>query len=268
MPVDFQFKQKYTMDDLLRIMEILRSDEGCPWDREQTHSSIRHNFLEETYEVLEAIDTRNSGLLQEELGDVLLQVVFHARMEQEAGTFGFTEVTDGICKKLIERHPHIFADTVASTSEQVLSNWDDIKRRTKGQASQSEAMNSVPKVFPALMKSQKIQAKASKAGMDWQDAEGAFKKLEEESAELKRALADGNPEQVLAELGDLLFSAVNIARFCGCEAETALSLATDRFVKRFTFAENRCSELSLDMKTLPPEELDKLWELAKAQERQ
>lgn len=260
---DFEFKNKYGIDDLLHIMRILRAPGGCPWDAEQNHNSIRHNFLEETYEVLEAIDTDNAVLLEEELGDVLLQVVFHTQMEDEKGVFDFSDVCDGICQKLIVRHPHVFGDVSVSGSGEVLKNWDDIKRRTKSQKTQTEAMASVPEVFPALMKSQKIQGKAAKAGFDWENADGAFDKLLEESDELKSALASGDKDAVEDELGDLLFSAVNIARFCGCEAETALDRATKKFMCRFAAVESEAAKRGIDMKTSAPELLDRLWEEAK-----
>lgn len=260
MSADFKLKDRYEIGDLLEIMKILRSQSGCPWDREQTHKSIRHNFLEETYEVLEAIDNSDTKLLEEELGDVLLQVVFHARMEEESGGFSFSDVSDGICKKLIVRHPHVFSDTSVSSSGEVLENWDTIKRKTKGISSQSEAMAKIPDVYPALMKSQKVQEKAKKAGFDWDNADGAFDKVAEESEELKEALSKGDGERILDELGDLLFSVVNVARFCSVDAETALSRATDKFIKRFTAVERLAIKRGLDMKSMPLQELDRLWE--------
>lgn len=259
----FKFKDKYDIHDLLEIMRILRSPGGCPWDREQDHKSIRYNFLEETYEVLEAIDTSNAELLKEELGDVLLQVVFHSRIEEEAGSFTFTDVADGICKKLIVRHPHVFSDISVSNSDEVIKNWDEIKLKTKKIASQSEAMAAVPKVYPALMKSQKIQDKAKKAGFDWDGPDGAFDKIYEEADELKDALKTDEHDRIQDELGDLLFSVVNVARFCGCDAETALSGATDKFIKRFTVLEGLAKDQGIDMKKSSLPELDKLWDEAK-----
>jgi tetrapyrrole methylase family protein/MazG family protein len=166
MSVNFEFKENYTFNDLVEIVKILRSPGGCPWDMEQDHKSIREDFLEETYEVLEAIDTENKVLLEEELGDVLLQVVFHAQISKEDNDFDINNVTDGICKKLIIRHPHVFSDVTVNSTEEVLSNWDDIKRQTKSQETQSVAMAAIPKTFPALMKAQKVQKKAKKAGFD------------------------------------------------------------------------------------------------------
>ncbi len=161
--MQFERKEKYTIDDLLEIMEILRSPEGCPWDREQTHKSIRNNLIEETYEAVEAIDTENSELLCEELGDVLLQVVFHAQLEKEKGGFDFSNVVDGVAKKLIERHPHVFGDVTVKDSSEVLANWDAIKRRTKGRKTIADVLEGVSPALPALMRSQKLAKKAAKA---------------------------------------------------------------------------------------------------------
>ncbi len=263
MAVDFQFKDSYVFDDLVEIVRLLRSPGGCPWDIEQTHTSIRENFLEETYEVLEAIDTLNKDLMQEELGDVLLQIVLHSDMAREEQWFNIDDVCNDICKKLIIRHPHVFGDVTVSSTGDVLKNWDDIKRQTKKQSTQSEAMAAVPKTFPALMKAQKIQGKAKKAGFDWDDADGAFHKIAEESAELRDALLKGESSCVEDELGDLLFSVVNVARFCKVDAETALEKATKKFTARYTIVERLAQEKGIDMKTSSIEVLDELWEEAK-----
>lgn len=263
---DFVFKKKYDFYDLVNIMRILRSPGGCPWDAEQSHETIRENFLEETYEVLEAIDTKNPSLMQEELGDVLLQVVFHACMSEEDNEFDIGDVTDGICKKLIVRHPHVFGDAEVRDSADVLKNWDEIKRRTKAQKTQSEAMAAIPATYPALMKAQKVQSKASKGGFDWRDGQGAFAKIAEESAEFSEAVAGGNHEKIEDELGDLLFSVVNAARFCDCEAETALEKSTKKFMRRYALVEKAAAEKGIDMKTASIEQLDELWDAAKKQD--
>ena len=263
MSVNFEFKENYTFNDLVEIVKILRSPGGCPWDTEQDHKSIREDFLEETYEVLEAIDTENKVLLEEELGDVLLQVVFHAQISKEDSDFDINNVTDGICKKLIIRHPHVFSDVTVNSTEEVLSNWDDIKRQTKSQETQSVAMAAIPKTFPALMKAQKVQKKAKKAGFDWPDAEGAFNKVLEETEELKEVFNSDNKDRIEDELGDLLFSVVNVARFCDCNAESALERATMKFMRRYTEVERLAEEKNIDMKTSSIETLDKLWESVK-----
>ena len=260
---NFDFKQNYGIDDLLRIMEILRSPGGCPWDAEQTHESIKKSFIEETYEVIEAINKKDRELLLEELGDVLLQVVFHAEMEREIGSFDFSEVADGVCKKLIERHPHVFGEVKVNGTDEVLSNWDDIKRKSKGQKTQGSSMMKVPRELPALMRAQKIQSKAKKAGFDWDDMSGAFEALESEIKELKAAVQSKDSDAIEDEFGDVLFSCVNIARFIDVDSEEALTRANDKFMSRFLVVEKLAEERDIDMKNTPIEELDKLWDEAK-----
>lgn len=263
----FKFKDSYGIQDLAEIVRILRAPGGCPWDREQTHKTIRRDFLEETYEVIEAINKNDTELLKEELGDVLLQVVFHSQIETEKGSFDLNDVADGICKKMIERHPHVFGTAVAENSEQVLENWDAIKKRTKNQKSQTDSMLSVPREFPALMRADKVQKKASKVGFDWDSAEGAFDKVEEELAELKAAVNKGDGTNTLEELGDLLFSVVNVSRFIGVDSEEALTNATDKFIDRFSKVEKLAAEKGIDMKSAELRELDKLWDIAKASKK-
>ena len=259
----FELKENYGVGDLLKIMELLRSEDGCPWDREQTHGSIRRNFIEETYEVAEAIDQQDAALLQEELGDVLLQVVFHSRMEEEKGTFSFQDVCDGICKKLILRHPHVFGDVVADTSEQVLKNWDEIKKKEKGQKTQTDAVRAVPKTLPALMRSAKVQSRGAKTGFDYPALSDAMGDLESELAELKQAVQSGVQEDISEEFGDLLFSCVNVSRFLSLDAEEALSFATEKFITRFAQVERLASEQGVNMKEASLETLNELWAQAK-----
>ena len=260
---NFQFKENYDINDLVDIVEILRSPDGCPWDREQDHKSIRRDFLEETYEVIEAINKDDKDLLLEELGDVLLQVVFHTQIEREKGTFDLSDVADGVCKKMIERHPHVFGDVNVTTSEQVLDNWDVIKKRTKSQKTQTESMLSIPREFPALMRADKVQKKAAKVGFDWDSVEGAFQKVHEELDELKEAVMMGAQDNAREELGDLLFSVVNVSRFIKVDSEEALTGATDKFIDRFSKVEKMADERGLVMKETSLEELDKLWDEAK-----
>lgn len=261
--MDFQQKPKYGFEDLLQIMKMLRAPGGCPWDREQTHKSIRQNFIEETYEVIEAIDTEDRELLKEELGDVLLQVVFHSEMESEVGSFDINDVCDGICKKLIVRHPHIFADVKADTTDEVLSNWDKIKMQTKSQKTQSDAMDSVSKSLPSLMRSEKLQKKAAKVGFDWPDVSGALQKVEEETQELKKAIEDGDKKGMEEELGDLLFSVVNVSRFLKVDSEEALYHACDKFTNRFRMVEVLAKERGIAMESAPLSLLDSLWDEVK-----
>lgn len=263
MAVNFVLKLKYDVSDLLEIMKILRSPEGCPWDREQTHESIKKSLIEETYEVVEAINKNDKELMTEELGDVLLQVVFHSQIGAENGEFDFSDVCDGICKKLIERHPHVFGDISVKDSGEVLENWEQIKSRTKHRKTQTDKMLSVPRELPALMRSAKIQEKASKVGFDWEDVSGAFQKLSEESDELKEAVQNNDRENMTEELGDLLFSVVNVSRFINVDAEEALTASTDKFLNRFAIVERLAKERNIDMSTSSIEELDSLWDEAK-----
>lgn len=260
---DFVFKDKYSIDDLLEIMKILRAPGGCPWDAEQTHESIKKDFIEETYEVIEAINKNDKVLLEEELGDALLQVVFHCEIERASGSFDFSDVTDGICKKLIERHPHVFGEVEVSSTDEVLSNWDDIKRKSKNQKTQGSSMLKVPRELPALMRAQKIQSKAKKAGFDWDDMSGAFDALESEIRELRQAIAEKNQAYIEEELGDVLFSAVNVSRFIGVDSEEALTKSNEKFITRFLEVERLASEREIDMKNTPIDELDELWKEAK-----
>jgi tetrapyrrole methylase family protein/MazG family protein len=263
MSIDFEFKDKYNIDDLISIVTLLRAPGGCPWDREQTHESIRKNFIEETYEVIEAINKNDTDLLKEELGDVLLQVALHTEIEREAGRFDFDGVCDGICKKLIVRHPHVFGDVTANNGEEALASWDAAKQSTKGIKSQSEAMDTIPLELPALMRAQKVQHKAAKVGFDWDNADGAFDKLYEEINELKNAMAQGVQADIDEELGDMFFSCVNIARFAKSDSEEVLKASTDKFIERFRIVERLCKEQGIDMQSASLETLDALWDRAK-----
>lgn len=264
--MDFKQKDKYTFDDLVQIVKILRAPGGCPWDREQDHHSIRREFIEETYEVIEAIDTEDTELLKEELGDVLLQVVFHTDIEDDKGTFNIDDVADDICKKMIIRHPHVFSDVTAENTEQVLTNWDKIKMQTKSQKSQSEVLGSISKALPSLMRSQKIQQKAAKVGFDWENVDGALDKLDEEISELKQAIIQGNQAHIEEELGDVLFSTVNISRFVKTDSEKALYNACEKFISRFSKVEKLANERNINMAEAGLEVLDKLWDEVKVSE--
>lgn len=263
MSVDFEIKDNYDINDFLRLVTVLRSPGGCPWDRKQTHESIKKNFIEETYEAVEAINKADSEGLKEELGDVLLQVAMHSEMESEKGSFDFNDVVNDICKKLVVRHPHVFGDAAAQSSDEALQNWDQVKLRTKGMKKQGEAMIKVPREFPALMRAQKVQEKAAKAGFDWDDINGAVDKLHEEIDELETALAAGVGKDIEEEFGDVLFSCVNVSRFIGADSEEALTASTDKFIKRYLLVEKLAADEGLDMKTASIEELDKLWNKAK-----
>ena len=261
--IDFKQKENYDIYDLIKIMEYLRSEDGCPWDREQSHESIRSNVIEEAYEVADAIDSGSQEMLVEELGDLLLQVVFHARMDEEAGGFNFNDVCDGICKKLVYRHPHVFGDVNADTSDEVLKNWDALKKTEKKQESFTDTLNSVPKAFPALMRSQKVQKRAARAGFDFDNKSDVYDKVAEEMVELSDADALADNKKVFEEYGDLLFSVVNLARFLNIDAEEALAASTDKFIARFEKVEKLANERNIDMPNTPITELDKLWDEVK-----
>jgi len=257
----FLQKEHYAVEDLLCIMELLRS--SCPWDREQTHKSIRKNLIEETYEAVEAIDSEDVDLLREELGDVLLQVVFHSQIEKESGTFDFNDVCDAVCKKLITRHPHIFAGARAENSEQALRGWEEIKKEEKQRQTLAQALRSVPFCLPALMRAQKVQHKAAKAGFDYPDAQMAMLDLRSEVEEVEDALRSGSPAEIEEELGDLIFSAVNISRFAGVEAEEALTKSCEKFMVRFEKVEELASQKDINMQKASIQVLDSLWREAK-----
>lgn len=259
--VNFEMKSRYNYEDLLRVIHILRSPEGCPWDREQTHKSIRRGFLEETYEAVEAIDREDTALLCEELGDVLMQVVFHADIESDAGRFTMDDVIDGVVKKLVFRHPHVFASVQADTTEEVLVNWDALKKQEKGQSTATSTLESVAGTLPQLWRAEKIQSKAAKAGFDWPDISGALDKLEEETAELRRAVESGVGVQ--EELGDVLFAAVKVARFSGVDPEEALNGTCEKFISRFRAVEEGVRAQGAAMEDMPLEELTSLWDKAK-----
>ena len=260
---DFQFKSNYNVYDLAEIVKVLRSEQGCPWDKVQTHQSIRKDFLEEVYEVIEAIDADSVPMLKEELGDVLLQVVFHCEIETEKKNFDLDEVADDICKKLIIRHPHVFSDVDVRDADEVLVNWENIKQETKGQESYSDTLESVPKVFPALMRGQKLGKRAARAGMDFADSRDAFSSLKSEVTELEEALNTGKSESIEEELGDLLFSCCNVARLNGIDAEEALQRANEKFITRFKRVEELIRSDGIDMKSLGINELDCYWQKAK-----
>ncbi|MEA4893917.1 MAG: nucleoside triphosphate pyrophosphohydrolase [Oscillospiraceae bacterium] len=261
--VNFECKSAYDMGDFRKIIEILRAPGGCPWDIEQTHESIRRNLLEEAYEVCEAIDQKDPEHLREELGDLMLQIIFHTRIEEENGSFDLDSVADGACKKLIYRHPHVFGNIDVSGSEEVIKNWDELKRREKSQTTVTKTMTDVAESLPALWRAEKIQKKAKKVGFDWPDSDGAMSKLSEELQELVEALAEGDKAHVEEELGDLLFAAVNVARFSNIDPEQALHNSCDKFISRFGFIETEAQRSGRDMKDMSLEELDALYNESK-----
>lgn len=259
--VDLIRKKSFDCNDLVEIVRILRAPGGCQWDQAQTHESIRRNFLEEAYEVAEAIDEGSTEHLKEELGDVLLQVVFHSSIEQDAGHFDLNDVADGVCRKLIYRHPHVFGDVTVHSTDEILSNWEELKKKEKGQETQADALDAVARTLPALWRAEKVQKKAAKVGFVWPDVSGAMEKVSEETAELSAAMAgDGD---VTEELGDLLFAVVNAARFLKVDPEDALHAASDKFSARFRRVEEAAAAQGRRMEDMTLAEMDKLWDEVK-----
>lgn len=250
---------------LTEVMATLRSPGGCPWDMEQTHASIRKSLIEEVYELLEAIDNMDYENMKEELGDVLLQVVFHARLAEEAGAFTMQDVVDEIVEKLIRRHPHVYGTIEVAGSSEVLQNWDAIKQEEKKE--RTHVLDGVTKGQPALLRAYKLNSKAAKVGFDWPDNEGVWNKITEELAELKEAVATGTAEEQEHELGDLLFSVAAYAKHIGLEPETALNMANNRFVKRFAHVEACVEKSGKSWQDFTLAELDRFWHEAKTLEK-
>lgn len=261
--MDFVFKEKYDVNDVLNILRILRSENGCPWDKVQTHKSIRDNFIEETYEAIDAIDKEDFDLLREELGDVLMQVVFHSQISEDEGKFNFDDVCDELVHKLIDRHPHVFDNVVANDANEALNSWDNAKMQLKNQKSFSESVDDVPKSLPSLVRSQKVQKRAAKSGFDFKNVNQTLDKIIEEVNEIKDSIANNDKDNQYEEIGDLLFSVVNTARFLGVNSEHALYDATDKFANRFREVEKLSKERNIDLKTGDESLINSLWEEVK-----
>lgn len=252
---------------LVEIIAELRAPHGCPWDREQTHTSLKRYLLEESYELFEAIEQNDSAAIMDELGDVLLQVLLHAQIAAEQRKFTIDDVINNLSAKLIRRHPHVFADAHAHTPGEVAQKWDAIKRTETTAVARTSAVDGVPKVFPALMRAEKVQKKAARVGFDWDEPFAVLAKVEEELAELGQALKNRDQRGMQEELGDLLFAAVNLARFAEIDPEFALQNATAKFIRRFRLMEEMIEAEGLKMEGMMLEELDKFWVQAKIQLR-
>lgn len=255
------------MEELIEIMRRLRAPGGCPWDREQTLDTLKPFLIEECYEVLDAIESGDPKRHEEELGDVLLQVVFQAQLRTEAGQFGFDDVARRLAEKLIRRHPHVFADSQVADSVDVLRNWEKIKAVEK-LGERKSAVDGVPRHLPALMKAHQVQTRAARVGFDWSAMHGVVAKIDEELAEVKAALASGDREHVAEEIGDLLFSVVNLSRFQKLQAEELLTATVTKFVRRFHAVERRLQSRSRRMEDCTLDEMDAEWNAVKAEERQ
>jgi len=255
---------------LQRVIEILRAPGGCPWDRAQTHESLTRGMVEEAYEVVQAIENHDRDNLVEELGDVLLQVVMHAQIAKESGTFTMREICDDECDKMIRRHPHVFGpkpensnDSNALSVDNVLDLWENIKEVEKTEISATASMQKIPRHLPALLRSEKVQKKAARVGFDWDDVSGAFAKVDEETAELKEAYEQGDKAHIREELGDLLFAVTNVSRFLDIDPEDALNATTQKFMTRFSHVEESASRKGLRLEDMSLAEMDVLWEEAK-----
>ena len=250
-------KSQYTIDDLFEILTILRGENGCPWDRVQTHESMKKNMIEECYEAVDALDNGTDMDFANELGDVLLQVAFHSQLAQERNAFDFNVVLNEICNKLITRHTHVFGNAKADNEAEALSNWEASKKKEKQLSSYSAALEDVPSYLPSLMRAEKIQKKAAAPGFDWDNIDGVYKKVEEELHEVRAAKT---PAEIEEELGDLLFAIVNLSRFLKVNSEVALSNASNKFIKRFKLMETAAQNQGKDLADMSLEEMDNLWE--------
>ena len=258
-------RRQYSFKDLVEIMEKLRSPEGCPWDRKQTHESLLPYLLEETYEVIDAVKKGNDEELKEELGDLLLQVIFHSQIAKERGAFDIEDVVDSIARKLVHRHPHVFGEREdIKTAEDVNREWEKLKEK-EGKKKES-LLDGIPKSMPALERAYKLQKRAAKVGFDWEGFEGIKEKLIEEISEIEEEIKKGDREKIEEEVGDFLFMAVNLARFLGVHPEVALRRANEKFEKRFRHIEKRAKEMGKGLKKMSLEEMETLWQEAKERE--
>lgn len=255
-------KMRYEVKDLEDIMIKLRSEDGCPWDKKQTHESLKTHIIEEAYELLNAIDNKDTDEIIEELGDILLHVVFHSQIGKESGYFNITDVCESICKKLTYRHPHVFKGENINEDD-YLKKWEELKKEEKGEETITQSLKRIPNHLPALMKAHKVQHKASLVGFDWDDIADVYKKIEEEYKEVIDAHRLNNIEYIEEELGDLLFSVVNLTRFLNVEPEEALNKTTKKFIKRFNFIEDTAIKMNKSVKDMTLEEMDNLWNLSK-----
>lgn len=264
---DHMEAKRYDYEALKAVIAKLRAPDGCPWDREQTHESLKRFLIEETYETLEAIDAKDDAKICDELGDVLLQVVLHAQIASEEGRFTLDDVVHGVASKMVSRHRHVFGDAVASTSGEVLNLWDDAKKKEKGHATHTQNLRDVPPHLPALMRGYKVQHKAAKAGFDWDSIDGAWQKVREEIGELEAAAAAGDKGHMEEELGDLLFAVVNVSRFMDIQPELALTGTIEKFIRRFSGVEAQATAQGRRLEDMTLAEMDALWDRMKRQEK-
>ena len=260
LPIEISKNRVYNVDNLLRIVKLLRGPDGCPWDKKQTHHSIRQHVIEEAYEVVDAIDNDDVDNLVEELGDLLLQVVFHAELGSEEGYFNFSDVVTDVCKKMYFRHPHVFGDVKADDAEEALTSWENSKLKEKNLTTYTDNLKNVPKALSTLSRSYKIQKRAAEVGFDWSDAQGAVLKIKEELLEFIEEYNNHNIENMEEEFGDLLFALVNFARFEKINPDIALNKTINKFIDRFEYIEKNSTK---DLKQMTLKEMDELWEESK-----
>ena len=252
---------------LVDVMERLRGEGGCPWDREQTRESLKPFLLEETYEVLEAIEEKDSEMLREELGDLLFQVVFHSQIAKESGEFTVNDVLTTISDKMVRRHPHVFGDAEAGTSKEVLVRWEEIKQQENRNKKRKSLLDGVPKQLPAMIRANQLQARAARVGFDWTEWAPVWKKVREEIGELEESLLKGDSRSIEAELGDLMFALINAARFMKLDPEEALRRTNERFTSRFHSMEHKAKETGRSLSDMSLAEMDQLWDEAKKAEK-
>ena len=262
-------------EDLVKIMERLRGNDGCPWDKEQNRKSVKPYLIEESYEVLEAIDEGKPEKIKEELGDLLFQILFHAQISKDMGEFDINDVIKKIHEKMIRRHPHVFnppsppfnkGGKWGISAKDALAQWEDIKKKEKGYEGRKSVLDGVPKELPSLLMAHRLQDKAARVGFDWEHIDQVFAKVEEEMDEFRKAFSDKNADEMENELGDLLFALVNIARFIEVNPEDALRKTISRFIKRFHYIEEEIAKQGRELKNVSLEEMDKLWDEAKEKE--
>lgn len=262
---DFRIKENYDIEDFRKIISVLRSPGGCPWDAEQTHESIRRNVIEEAYELAHAIDSGDIENLREELGDLLMQIIFHTCMEEEKGNFDLNDVADTACKKLVFRHPHVFGDVVCENSDEVLKTWDEVKRIEKAQKTVASTLEGVAETLPALWRAEKVQKKAASCGFEWPDISYAMMKVDEEYHELQDGIAAGDMDNIEEEIGDLLYTTVNVALHCGIDPEMALHKACEKSIRRFRYMEDRVLSEGKILENMSSAEMERYYQLARAE---
>jgi tetrapyrrole methylase family protein/MazG family protein len=248
---------------LVSLMATLRSPDGCPWDRKQNPESLKPFLIEESYEVIDALDENDPHKVKEELGDLLFQIIFHARLAEEKGEFTINDVIESNLEKMIRRHPHVFGEVKASTDTEVLANWEEIKKKERGNRQRTSVLEGVPKSMPSLIRAHRIQGRAARVGFDWSSIDEALPKLDEEIGEFKESLKSGNAEKIEGELGDIFFMLVNLSRFLGLDPEEALRKTIGKFIRRFRYIEEMAADKGKALNEMPLDEMEKLWQEAK-----